>query len=230
VALRGAGAELVRITLGRPEFQLLRIEVDGHRVAFSQGGAPLWRGRIAAPAAGLALCATKGPAEFSGLSLTPGWEDLFEEEDEDPAGLGWEVLAGTWTVSGGRLRGEMEGAIAKGPLFPSYLAVINARLEEGEGYDFMPATPAGSEGPRIELEWSGTAWALRAVEQIFPLPSAFDPAIDQQFRFRKVAGELEIAWEGLTLGTVEAPPGPTRVGMATPRGEASFEAVRVTAL
>jgi hypothetical protein len=29
---------------------------------------------------------------------------------------------------------------------------------------------------------------------------------------------------------MEAPPGPARIGMATPRGAASFEAVRVTAL
>ncbi|HEY3571120.1 MAG TPA: glycoside hydrolase family 43 protein [Thermoanaerobaculia bacterium] len=224
VALRGAGAELVRVTL-RPEFQLLRVEVDGHRVSFSQGGAPFWRGRMAAPAAGLALCATGETAEFSGFSLTPGWEDLFEE-DGDPADLGWEILAGNWTVRNGRLSGEAGGAIAKGPLLGSYLAVVNARLEAGEGYTFMPA---GSEGPRIELEGHGTAWSLRAGEQIFPLPSAFDPAVDQQFRLRKTAGQVEIAWEGLTLGTVEAPPGPTRVGMATPRGAASFEAVRVTA-
>ena len=225
VALRGAGAELVRVT-PRPEFQLLRVEVDGHRVSLSHGGAPFWRGRMAAPAAGLALCATGEPAEFSGFSLTLGWEHLFEE-DGDPAELGWEILAGIWTVRNGRLTGETGGAIAKGPLLASYLAVINARLEAGEGYAFIPA---GDEGPRIDLERRGTAWALRAVEQIFPLPSSFDPAIDQQFRFRKAGGEVEISWEGFPLGTVEAPPGAVRVGMATPRGVASFEAVRVTAL
>jgi GH43 family beta-xylosidase len=225
VAVRGAGAELVRVTL-RPGFQLLRVEVDGLRVSLSHDGAPFWRGRMAARAAGLALCATGEPAEFSGFSLTLGWEDLFEE-DGDPAALGWEVLAGRWTVRDGRLAGELGGAIAKGPLLGSYLAVINARLEAGEGYAF---TPAGSEGPPVELERRGTAWSLRAVEQIFPLPSSFDPAIDQQFRFRKTGGEVEIAWEGLPLGTVGASPGPARVGMATPRGAASFEAVRVTAL
>ncbi|MFL6262879.1 MAG: glycoside hydrolase family 43 protein [Thermoanaerobaculia bacterium] len=225
VAVRGAGAELVRVTL-RPEFQLLRVEVDGLRVSlFHEGTAPFWRGRMAARAAGLALCATGEPAEFSGFSLTLGWEDLFEE-DGDPAGLGWEVLEGSWTIRNSRLTGEA-GAIAKGPLLGSYLAVINARLEAGEGYAFAPA---GAEGPRIELERRGTAWGLRTVGKIFPLPSAFDPAIDQQFRFRKTGGTLEIAWEGLPLGTVEAPPGPTRVGMAAPRGRASFEAVRVTAL
>ncbi len=224
VALRGAGAELVRVTL-RPEFELLRVEVDGLRVSFSQGGTPFWRGRMAARAAGIALCATREPAEFSGFSLTLGWEDRFEE-DGDPADLGWQVLAGSWTVRNGRLLGET-GAIAKGPLLPSYLAVVNARLEEGDGYDFMPA---GDQGPRIELERRGTAWSLRAVEKIFPLPSSFDPAIDQQFRFRKVEGALEIAWEGLNLGALEAPPGPARIGMATPHGAVSFETVHVTAL
>jgi GH43 family beta-xylosidase len=225
VALRGAGAEMVRVTL-RPEFQLLRIEVDGLRVSLSDGGAPFWRGRMAAPAAGLALCATGEPAEFSGFSLTPGWEDLFEE-DGDPADLGWEILEGSWTVRNGRLTGDPGGAIAKGPRFGDCLAVLNARLEAGEGYAFLPAGP---EGPRIELERDGTAWRLRSVEQNFPLPSSFDPAIDQQFRFRRVEGRVEISWEGQALGAVETPPGPARIGMATPRGRASFETVRVSAL
>ena len=41
---------------------------------------------------------------------------------------------------------------------------------------------------------------------------------------------MEIAWEGLRLGTVEVPPGPARVALAAIRGSASFEAVRVTTL
>jgi GH43 family beta-xylosidase len=175
VAVRGAGAELVRITL-RPELQLLRVEVDGLRVSLSHGGAPVWRGRLGAPAEGIALAATREPAEFSGFSLSLGWEDLFEE-DGDPAGLGWEVLEGSWTVRNGRLTGDPGGAIAKGPL-----------------------------------------------------PSGFDPAIDQQFRLRRVEGRVEISWEGLALGSVEVPPGPVRIGMATPRGRASFETVRVSVL
>ena len=90
---------MVRVTL-RPEFQLLRVVADGLRVSLSHGGAPFWQGRMATHAAGIALCATRETAEFSGFSLTLGWEELFAE-DGDPDDLGWETLAGSWTVRNG---------------------------------------------------------------------------------------------------------------------------------
>jgi GH43 family beta-xylosidase len=211
-------------------FRLLRLEVDGPRVCLSRDeGAPLWRGTLAGNAAALSLAAEGAAAEISGFTLTAGWENLFEE-DGDPCALGWEILdGGAWRVEQGGLHGEGTSWIAKGPALGSYLFVINARLNQGDGYAFAPAL-AGAEGPRIHLERRGTEWTLRKGEQIFTLPAAFDPSIEQQFRFRKIGGDMEIAWEGLHLGTVEAPPGPARVALAAIRGVASFEAVRVTAL
>jgi GH43 family beta-xylosidase len=233
VALWDGERELLRLPCDASDaFHLLRLEVDGPRVSASRDeGAPFWRGRIGGNAASLALVAEGGVAEFSGFALTAGWEDLFEE-DGDPAVFGWEVLEGVWRIAKGRLHGEGISWIAKGPALGSYLAVVNARLEGGEGYVVAPAL-AGSAGPRIALELQDQGWILKsrgAIEYIFPLPAAFDPVIDQQLRFRKAGGEVEIAWEGLRLGTVEAPPGPARVGMGAVRGSASFEAVRVTAL
>ena len=209
-------------------FRLLRLEVDGPRVSLSRDeGVSLWRGRSARNAVALSLTAEGAPAEISGFALTPGWENLFEE-DGDPGALGWEILdGGLWRVEKGRLHGEGTSWIAKGPALGSCLVVINARLERGGGYAFAPA---GAEGPRIHLERRGTEWALREGEQFFTLPAAFDPSIEQQFRFRKIGEEMELAWEGLQLGTVEVPPGPARVALAAIRGSASFEAVRVVAL
>ena len=209
-------------------FRLLRLEVDGPRVSLSRDeGVPLWQGKSAGNAAGISLIAEGAPAELSGFALTAGWENLFEE-DGDPGALGWEILdGGAWRVGQGRLHGEGTSWIAKGPAFASYLAVINARLEQGDGYAFAPA---GAEGPRIYLERRGTEWTLREGEQFFTLPAAFNPAIEQQFRFRKIGEKMEIAWEGLPLGTVEVPPGPARMALAAIRGSASFEAVRVTTL
>jgi GH43 family beta-xylosidase len=244
IVLRGAeGGSILRLRMEPVDaFRLLRLEVDGPRVSLSRDeGIPIWRGRIEentdGSVAGLSLIAEGGPAELSGFALTAGWEDLFEE-DGDPGALGWEVLdGGTWRVEKGRLRGEGTSWIAKGlalgsSLAGSYLVIINARLEQGDAYTFAPALD-GDAGPRIALERDGQGWRLRsrgAIEHIFPLPAAFDPAVDQQFRFRKTGGTVEIAWEGLHLGAVEAPPGPTRVGMGKVRGSASFEAVRVIAL
>jgi GH43 family beta-xylosidase len=222
------GRSLLRLQPEPAEaFRLLRLEVDGRRVSLSRDeGVPLWRGTLDGNAAALSLIAEEAPAEFSAFALTPGWESLFE--DGDPDALGWEVLdGGAWRVEKGGLRGEGTSWIAKGPALGSYLAVVNARLDQGDGYAFAPA---GAEGPRIHLERRGTEWTLREGERFFTLPAAFNPSIEQQFRFRKIAGEMEIAWEGLQLGTVQVPPGPARVALAAIRGSASFEAVRVVAL
>jgi GH43 family beta-xylosidase len=216
-------------------FRLLRLEVDGPRAAASlDEGAPFFQGIIEGSVTGLSLTALDTPAEFSGFALTAGWEDLFEE-DGDPGASGWETAGGSWRIEGGRLRGEgggVEAWIAKGPALDSYLAVINARLESGEGYAFAFAE-FGDEGTRIALQQGSAGWSLRslgAVEQIFPLPAAFDARIDQQLRFRKVGDVMEVAWEGLRLGEIRVSPGPARVGLASGRGSASFEAVRITAL
>ncbi len=217
-------------------FRLLRLEVDGPRVAASlDEGAPFFHGTLEGSVTGLSLTARETPAEFSGFALTGGWEDLFEEEG-DPAASGWETEDGSWRIEEGRLRGEGESRIARGPALSSYLAVVNARLEAGEGYGFAPAL-SGEAGPWILLERGPEGWSLRSrgrsrggTEQIFPLPAAFDARADQQLRFRKVAGVVEIAWEGQRLGEVQVFPGPARVGLTAGRGSASFEAVRVTAL
>jgi GH43 family beta-xylosidase len=224
------GGALLRLEMGPDDaFRLLRLEVDGCRARSSLEDGPGARWEFHGSAAGISLVAGETSAEFSGFALTAGWENLFEE-DGDPGPLGWEILdGGAWRVEKGGLHGEGTSWIAKGPALGSYLAVINVRLEQGDGYAFAPAL-AGTEGPRIRLERRGTGWTLRKGEQVFTLPAVFDPSIEQQFRFRKIGGGMEIAWEGFQLGAVEVPPGPARLALAAIRGSASFEAVRVVAL
>jgi GH43 family beta-xylosidase len=194
---------------GSDSFQRLRLEVDGLRATIHLDGLPFWKGRLEAPVQALGLRA----GEISGFALTVGWEDLFLEE------CGWEIVNGDWRVEEGRLRGT--GRIARGPALPGYELVVNAR---GEGWEIFPCEP----GPRIALERSPAGWALVADALRFSLPEGFDPSIDQQFRFRKEEGRLAIAWEGVTLGEVEAPAGATRVMLGGV--EASFEMVRVTGI
>jgi hypothetical protein len=52
----------------------------------------------------------------------------------------------------------------------------------------------------------------------------------QQWRCRKRAGRLQIAWEGLDLGEIDVPPQATRVGLTSDWAMAMFDLVRVTAL
>jgi GH43 family beta-xylosidase len=220
---------------------LFRLEVDGTRASavLDDVTAP-WSGRIEEPVTAIGLTADWLAAEFSGLALTAGWEDLFLLEDS-----GWELLeagSGDWRVEEGRLRQRAPGAssvLVKGPAFEDYELVVNARLDRDaglhRGWEILPAVAEDDPGLRLALERGDAAedgWVLTARRgrdyRTFSLPAAFDPFVDQQLRFRKEGEKVEVAWEGMALGTLEAPAGPARVGVGSRRAAVSFEAVRVT--
>jgi GH43 family beta-xylosidase len=150
---------------------------------------------------------TPQPAPFPAGS--PGWEDLFLDLSPEWRGAGARVEGGRlWLDGGAGIVG-----IARGPAFAAYELVVNLRLEREDGT--IAVLPAGLPGPRLAL--SG-----------LPLPTGFDPLVDQQLRFRKEEGQIAISWEGRPLGNVPAPAGPTEIGLEG--SGASFEMVRLTAL
>lgn len=224
------GNEVLRVGGPYPnqDSHLLRLEIDGLRATFSLDGLPAWEGTLGAPVCRIILASQETAAEFAGFALTAGWEDLFLE-DGDPRERSWEILAGEWRIAAGRLQTipSTAGEIARGPHFEDYELVVNVR-----GRDWI-VTPAGGQngaGPRFVLEPRGEGWTLVSGEQILLFPAGFDPAIDQQLRFRKAAGSIEISWEGQVLGGVPVPAGPTRIALGTAQGATSFEAVRVTVI
>jgi GH43 family beta-xylosidase len=242
-SLRGADGSPFQVplqSLHPVAFHLLRLEVDGVRASLAVDGAPRWRGRLPRPAAAVALAAERTAAEFSGFALTLGWEELFLE-DGDAAGLGWEVAGGEARVSGGRLR-LLPGAgivrIARGPAFAHSTLTVNARLDEETessvgGYRIFPA---GEEGSQVALERPSGRWVLavrdREGSRVLPLPEAYDPRIDQQLRFRRDGEKIDIAWEGLALGSAAAPAGSSShagIALEAEGAAVSFEAVRLTA-
>ena len=245
-ALHGDGGPLASL-LARHDrvdapaaFHLLRLEVDGARAMLEIEGIEVWRGRLTAPVTALSLVAEDAAAAFSGFALTPGWEELFVASG-DPSALGWEVAAGEAVIRDARLwltPADPAGApaqISRGPAFARYELVVNAR-QEGEGhYAIFPAlSPEGDDAkPVITLAVREGGWALgvedAAGRREVPLPQGFEPAVDQQLRFRRAGGRIEIFWEGVALGEAAAAAGPARVGLGTFDGTASFEAVRVTA-
>jgi GH43 family beta-xylosidase len=244
LALRGPGGESVRRFLLEPSildptvdptvFHTLRLDVDGHRAALSIDGAVRWRGRLPEPAAELLTVAEGAGAELSGFALTLGWEELFEE-DGDLADRGWDLEGGTARIENGRLRlipTEPFVQIARGPELSSYELAVNVRVE-GKGAARIRPALAGGEGPEIVLERGEGGWGLDvtgAPESRMPLPDGFDPTVDQQLRFLKRGGEVEISWEGRPLGRVAAPEGPARIGLGASGDGVSFERVRLTAV
>jgi GH43 family beta-xylosidase len=242
---RAGREELLTLPVGFDPrvFHLLRIDVDGRRAAIEVDGVALrWSGEMDGPADTVALV-SEGAAEHAGLALTVGWEELFTG-DRTIEARGWEIRGkdrgaepGAARVTGGRLwlnaeRNPVE--VSRGPELDGALLVVNARIQTEGIYSIAPAVAADGSGPRLMLTAVGEGWGLSlsgaSRPALLPLPEGFDPAMDQQFRFRTRNHRIVIEWEGTPVGETEAPSGLTRIGLGAERGEVSFEAVRRTAL
>ncbi len=218
-------------------YHLLRLEVDGDRVTIAlDGNALRWTTTAPGPLGAPALRTIDMAAAFAGFTLTVGWQDLFERPDGSPARSGWQALAGDWVVRAQQLQvdaGQVEALIARGPPLDAYELVVNARLEGDMGcYGFFPALGPGQRSPLLAVERAAGGWVVRCHERAgqrsFSLPGDFDPAVYQQFRFRKQSGQLTIHWEAYPLGVIDLPPEATRIGLYARQARAAFEMVRVT--
>jgi hypothetical protein len=178
-------------------------------------------------------------AAFAGFSVTVGWEDLFMA-DTTPAESGWisDDLE-SWRARDRQLtfahpHPTGEGLTWKGPFLESYVLVATARLAvPGGAFGFFPAMTAGDPGPLVAIEPDEGGWTLHwddeVVSRHFPLPADFDPAVYQQFRFRKQNGLLAVSWENHPITTQPVTAAPTRIGLYG-RHAATFDMVRVTAI
>ncbi|MEJ7713760.1 MAG: hypothetical protein WKF84_28915 [Pyrinomonadaceae bacterium] len=95
-----------------------------------------------------------------------------------------------------------------------------------DGYfGFYPTMDSEDNGPLLTVEREGSfSWVMRVSTDEAPLflfPDDFDPEIFQQFRFRKLQGELSIQWEIQSVGIVPCPPGSTRVGLFCARASSA---------
>jgi hypothetical protein len=248
VRARGAGDRAAETRLGLPAsfdaraYHLLRAELNGRRLGLALDSIALpdpVRLAGAHEIAAIGLATEDCAAEFAGLAVTVGWEDLFVAQD-DPAALGWQSAASGWRLAGDALRhggGVPAAAIFKGLPLASYELVVNARLDgttQPDGcYGLYPAARAGAPGPLLTAERGDGGWALVCHaddgRQAFPLPG-FDPASYQQLRLRKHGSRLAIQWEALPLGEILVADTPTQVGLYAHHAIAAFDLVRVTAL
>ncbi len=218
-------------------YHLLRLEVDGHRVMFTlDDWVVRWQEVLAVAPTQLVLAAEQSEATFAGVEVTVGWEDLFME-DVTAADAGWQHdSSAAWHIRDRQLICVGEGKAWKGALLESYELVVNARLIDEGVYGFYPALAAdgsGGSGALLAIERFEDGWRLHwddaAESRHFLLPAHFDPAVYQQFRFRKEQGRLAISWDGHWLGQVVVSDAPTRVGLYGRHG-AAFDLVRVTAI
>ncbi|MGH9768597.1 MAG: glycoside hydrolase family 43 protein [Blastocatellia bacterium] len=230
-------------------FHLLRAEVNASRVTISIdrtfGGAVLkWEGALSSQAVSIALTTTNAVAEFAGFALTHGWQDLFDGDQKDLASWNWRTTANDdrWRLSDDQLcylgpHGEAS-ILTKGPAPEEYELVVNAKLigepNPGDCYGFLPVIGAGADNPVMTVEKCASGWAV-CLDSLngasaFSLPSDFDAAEYQQFRFRRQRGRLTIQHEARVIGEIESTGAAGMIGLYGHRVIAAFDMVRVTAI
>jgi hypothetical protein len=224
---------------------LVRIEVNGRVVSLYLDDALFaWRGLIQTTPTHMALVSAAS-GEYSGFSITPGWEDIFDHE-YSLQDLGWENDAegGAWENSNGQLQQTDPAAglarIMKNIGFTAkaYEFVVNSRLAEGDAvpglYTCYPAAADLDLGPAFAVQAADKGWELaatsRALQQSVELPVDFDPHQYQQFRFRILDSSIQAYLENSLLLSIPFEGAPTRVGLGTVNAQAAFDLARVTRL
>ena len=226
-------------------FHLLRVEVNGAHLKLAlDERAVQWEGTLGWQPDHVALFTQDSAAAFAGFALTAGWEDDFTQETATPLTLGWQCAKHTeeWRLAEQQLwftgLHESSSILSKELPAADYELVINVKLagaaQPGHHYGFMPALDADGEGPLLTVEQTQAGWAVcyteGAVVRALPLPTNFDPAEYQQFRFRQRAGRLRLQHEATVLGELASPAQPVRLGLLASRVVVAFDLVRVTAL
>ena len=221
VPVRAAGDRLVRVewSAGR-----VRSWVDGRRQP--DGVCPV------DPSA-LTLRVVGADVSLAACEVTPGWEDLFEEDTDDVASTGWSVHAGV--AAGCRVvRGELvcdatgsRLVVSKGRPLQDHELVVNVRLHE------VPAgrVEYGTASIRVVGEPAG-AWSLRCDGVGSPLPPSFDPCVHHQIRLLREGRRRTVTLDGALLDTRDAPAEEEAapVALHADGGIVAWEMVRVTAL
>jgi GH43 family beta-xylosidase len=237
-----SGARDERVALGDDfafgAFRAIRIDVDGLFAQVSLDGRVRWRGRLERAPHGVGVGVDGAACELEGFTLVRGWEDDFAD-DRTPDERGWRDPADGWRVSDGELLAHSppsRATLSKSVDVADYELVVNLRRLDGGGYAIAPALADDGSGPVFRLELRDDAWMLAYGERAggdslgdaFALGAAFDPDVYQQFRFRKVGGEVEVALEKERLGAVRAPVACQSVAVEAVGGGGAVDLVRLT--
>lgn len=226
-------------------FHLMRIEVNGFYVQLWLDDVMVgWGGKVEMQPQAFSLWTEDAAAAFAGFALTHGWQDLFTGPYTSPYAYNWEVdpMDETWVIRDQQLLHDnpqkVGSVITKGPLPEEYEFVVGVKLcSEGDGekcYGFMPALDLKGDEPLLTVGRDGNGWALRCERlerpQAFRLPPDFDPFHYQQFRFRKRGKLLMLQHESNTIGEIEVPESPLRIGLYSSEVVTAFDMIRVTAI
>lgn len=191
----------------------------------------------------IALIADGAEAVFSGLGLTEGFEDRFDNDDGVAAGdLGWscdlenmpmKIVEQELIFSN---LDDTEAVIRKGEPAENFDFAANLRQkgppEDGGSYGFRLIGEGDQSLARFEFQEREGRFLLAETitSSVAELPFDFNPRVLYQFRFRLRGDRLYYDLETIPLGSVAVAAGRAVMGIFTCRAAVALEMARLTVI
>lgn len=224
-----------RFTEGRPAIapHHLRVELDGRYLRLTLNDSDVRFERLLErPPAQFVLKAHAPETTFSALSITRGFEDLFEQPGL-PEENGWQRVRGN-----GRfyihdyvmiLASRNSLAVTKGPAYADYEFAANIRLLEEYQLEKRYGFEIRHEGAAI-LTIEIDRQRVIAGDLVFDLPASFMPENYHQFRMLKLGKVLHLQMEEINLGIIPIPADNTQIALFCESASIALDMVRLTGL
>lgn len=219
---------------------LMRVEVEGTRISLRIDKAALsLSAQVERPAELLTLTSRRTAVEFSGLSITNGFEDCFEWDGEIIESNQWEI-GGEYKFSPKHSSGEIsissdsECYIKKGAMFSDAEFASNIRLAtdkpQNSSYGLQLCDSSG--GVLVRFGISGGEAFAESVDNVDsnirrPLIH-FDETDYHQFRAVRFGGEMTVFLDESLIGKLPVSSVPAQLAIFCVRSEIAVEMVRVT--
>lgn len=224
-------------------YHRLHVQTSGRVVSASLDEVPIGNTLLSRTATRVGLFTEGTSAQFSGFSLTRGWQDTFTDQAVGLAELGWHGDIADWRVEAMQLWKKNDAstsAIFKAVPSESYEYVVNAKLMANAGpgsYGFYPAASEKEPGLLLSVLRTDDKWHLwlcggpikEGLEVRAALPDAFRVEEYEQFRFRVRGNSLTVAWRAQVVYEGAIVSQRARVGIYA-NGAAVVDMVRVTDL
>lgn len=217
------------------QFHLLRSEWNGSTLTVQTDEIPIISEKLTARSATLTLLAENASAEFAGLTLTEGFEDLFEDESSS-----WEIMNGVSPplVRDGEMKlastGNAVTTAVRGDAHEFFEYAVNIRVGHagGESFDYglMLLGEGDKELARISLAGE-VGRCFGADENLigsFRFPENYVAQIHNQFQIRVTSGNIQFALEGQKLFDAPLRIPASRVAAYVSNGTVFIEMARLT--
>jgi GH43 family beta-xylosidase len=226
------------IELSRNAAREVRFDVDGRWLkCIADGWRTIFEGWVETAARQLVLTTENLEVEFTGFSLTEGFEDSFDRVEGSLSDTDWNsTMAADAPVHGGELHVESadgESRLFRDEAYDELDVAVNIRSADvqpdGSGFGIILTAEDGTEDLRLAIG-ADIAITTRETLNIVPLPAGWDPRDYHQYRLLVRGAQVIVYLEDHEIAAVQRLPGPLCPAVFCNNTHVKVEMFRVTRL